>query len=228
MPSRNPRRADTAGLEMNLLLATRACLAHLPGLAARRLRTHLDDIARLQSATVRSASAGRLSRKLFSLLANASVHRGGADTLRPLYEHCSVVRSYLWLRERTVVVAPEPLQRGAPDLVVETSEGPVWVDVRVRLPEVLATRTHPAVLLVDRTMSLRREPPLRLGAGYAGEFHLLDTRVPGADSVGAYTLEQQPVRGVGPGLRMLRALASATGADAHPRPHGDTGFEHRA
>ena len=112
---------QTTWLDMDLEMAGRACLAQLPALAARRMRGYRRELRALQAVATDSASAQRLARKWFDLMANASVHRGGADTLRPLFEHCSLVRTYLWLRDRVHVTAPEPLVRGTPDLLVEAS-----------------------------------------------------------------------------------------------------------
>lgn len=218
MPSESrPQPVDT-GLEMDLVLAGRACLAQLPALAARRLRAHQGDIDQLQALSAQSPSAQRLSRKLFGLLANASIHCGGADTLRPLFEHCSLVRAYLWLSARVAVSAPEPLARGTPDLVVDAGDEEIWVDTRARAADVLAGRGRQAVLLVDRTMSMRREPPLRLGAGYAGEFHLLAAHAQGAATGTGFALEQQCVPGRADDPRWLRAL-SAVPCAAADREH---------
>lgn len=216
------------GLDMDLDLAARACIAQLPSLAARRLRAYQDDIAGLQASAAHSESAQRLARKLFSLLANASVHCGGAGTLRPLFEHCALVRAYLWLGRHVAVAAPESLVRGTPDLVLEVAGEPVWIDTRVRSAEVLAGRVRHAALLVDRTASARREPPLRLGAGYVAEFHLLDVPGSRASTGGSFVLEQQDGAVHAPHVQWVQALAAATGArDRRSTPRG-AGLEHSA
>lgn len=215
-------------LDMDLGLAARACLAQLPSLAARRLRMHLAELAELQRLAERCESAQRLAGKLFSLMANASVHCGDANTLRPLFEQLSLVRTFLWLRRHVAVSAPEPLVRGAPDLVVDVAGGSIWVDTRARALEVLAERGRNAMLVVDRTVSWRREPPLCLGTGYAGEFHLLDTRRSGEHDPEAYVLEQQAFADrAGPGPAAT-VLAEATDARHRPSPRRETGLEHSA
>lgn len=217
-PSKHAPGTVDAGLDMDLALAVRACMAQLPALAARRLGAHAGDIAALMALAEHSESAQRLGRKLFGLMANASVHRGGANTLRPLFDQCSLVRTYLWLHARVAVTAPEPLVRGTPDLLIEIGGESIWVDTRARSPEVVGERGRQVVLLVDRTMSTRRQPPLRLGAGYAGEFHLLDTRKAGTGSTGVLTLEQQPNEwGEAPTSGAVLAVAAATGARAPRR-----------
>lgn len=224
-PSKHARATADAGLDMDLALAVRACMAQLPALAARRLGAHAGDIEALMALAERSESAQRLGRKLFGLMANASVHCGGANTLRPLFDQCSLVRTYLWLHGRVAVTAPEPLVRGTPDLLVEAGGEAIWIDTRARPPEVMAERGRQAVLLVDRTVSMRRQPPLRLGAGYAGEFHLLDTRKPGKGATGMLALEQQPCAwGEAPAPASVRALAAATGAHASRRTATGSGL----
>lgn len=228
-PSKQSRQLAHAGLDMDLELAARACTAQLPSLAARRLLGYRRDISGLQAAAAaHSPSAQRLAGKLFSLMANASVHCGGADTLRPLFAHCSLVRAYLWLDRRVTVSAPEPLVRGAPDLVVEIDGRTIWIDTRVRTMDVLAERGRQAALLVDRTVSMRREPPLRLGLGYSGEFHLLDAAPAGKASRGLYRAEQQPVGAPTTDLPWLQALAAAIGARGRGTTRADAGLEHSA
>lgn len=224
--SKHLARPVESGLDMDLELARRACEAQLPALAARRLRAHGPDIAALQALALHSESAQRLARKLFSLMANASVHCGGANTLRPVLEQCALVRSYLWLRDRVQVSAPEPLVRGTPDLVVTVEGTSIWVDTRVRSAQVMAERGRLAVLLVDRTLTMRREPPLRMGEDYAGEFHLLDTRAPGTPSSGAFALEQQTRHGPVPAP--VQALARATGAGGDHLTARGTNLEYSA
>lgn len=221
-------QTEGTGLDMDLELSALACMAQLPSLAARRLRAYQDDIVELQATASQSPSAQRLARKLFSLLANASVHCGGAATLRPLFEHCALVRAFLWLDRRTTVTAPEPLVRGTPDLVIEVAGASIWIDTRVRSPDVVAERGRQAALLVDRTASTRREPPLRLGAGYAGEFHLLDARGPGASSEGTFELEQQFAPVLDADVHWVQALAVATGACDRRNALSNAGLGHRA
>lgn len=228
-PTRQPQSPNGGlGMDMDLELAARACIAQLPSLAARRLRAYQRDVTGLQAAAARSPSAQRLARKLFGLMANAAVHLGGAGTLRPLFDHLAVVRAYLWLSQRVAVTAPEPLVRGTPDLVVEIGSESIWLDTRVRSPQVLAERTRQAALLVDRTVSTRRAPPLRLGWGYAGEFHLLDARMPGAVSRGTYVLEHQLTEAHAPHPPWLQALATAMDACERRSTVADAGLEHRA
>lgn len=226
-PSEHTCPPAHAGLDMDLGLAARACIAQLPSLAARRLQVYRPDIASLQDASALSPSAQRLARKLFSLMANASVHYGGSGTLRPLFDHLALVRTYLWLGQRVPVTAPEPLVRGTPDLVVDVGGESIWVDTRARSPELMAERGRQSALLVDRTMSMRREPPLRLGVGYAVEFHLVDARGTDATSREAHVLEQQMLA-CADNPHWALALAAATGARDHRATVANADLEHSA
>lgn len=215
-------------LDMDLELAGHACLAQLPALAERRMRGYRQELHALQALAADSTSAQRLARKWFDLMANAAVHRGGADTLRPLFEHCSLVRTYLWLRDRVRVTAPEPLVRGTPDLLVEAGGGVVWIDARPRPGDVLRERGREAVLVLDRTLSLRHEPPLRLGRDYAGEFHLLDTRMADGSAGEGFVLERQASASVPGDCPAVEHLASATGASGRGDPRREADLENSA
>lgn len=204
------------GLDMDLNLAASACMRQLPALLQRRLRARLEEVALLQALLPTGESAQRLGRKLFGALANASVHGGGADTQRPLWQALSQLRVYLHLRRSLPVEVPEVLRRGTPDLVATVDGVKMWIDCQPRSAEVLeeAGTTPPRLLVLDRTASARREPPLRLGQAYLSEFHLLRAG-PAAGRQAAAVLERQPVPGdaFAPAAPACRFQA-ATGARA--------------
>lgn len=208
--------ADQRQLDMGLALAARACLAQLPALAQRRLRSHLDEVTRLEAVAIDSEGAQRLSRRLFGLLANASVHYGGADTLRPLFDELSRLRIYLVLQAHLMVRVPEVLRPGTPDLVAHSDGVEVGIDIRARRAEVLAEGNGPRLLIVDRTGLARREPPLLLGAGYAGEFHLHDARRDSADGAAFALVSRAGERGIAG-----RAVHPARLAEWTSAGHGD-------